>query len=41
MIIITVIGTLKIIPVIPHKAPQIDKAKMVTKGLIFIELPIN
>ena len=36
----TVIGTLKIIPIIPHSAPQIERDKIVTNGLIFIELPM-
>ena len=38
---ITEIGTLKIIPNIPHKAPQNDSPIITTKGLTFNESPVS
>tara|TARA_B110000037_G_C16672878_1_gene323423 strand:+ start:233 stop:496 length:264 start_codon:yes stop_codon:yes gene_type:complete len=38
---ITVIGTLKSIPVIPHSVPQNDNAKIATKELMFSVLPMS
>ena len=41
MMVITVMGTLKIIPVTPQIVPQNAKAKMVTKALMFMVFPIS
>ena len=41
MIMITVMGTLKNIPVIPQITPQKERAIIVTKGLTFKELPMS
>ena len=39
MIMITVIGTLIIIPITPQKSPHKDKDIIVTNELMFIDLP--
>jgi hypothetical protein len=41
IIIITVIGTLSIMPVIHHNAPQKLKLKKITRGLTFNESPVS